>query len=34
MKIIINNSSVQPIYEQIVNQIKAMITDGTLKIDT
>ena len=34
LKIIINNSSVQPIYEQIVNQIKAMITDGTLKIDT
>lgn len=31
MKIIINHSSMQPIYEQIVDQIKAMIIDGTLK---
>lgn len=31
MKIIINHSSMQPIYEQITDQIKAMIIDGTLK---
>ena len=31
MNIIINNSSMQPIYEQIVNQIKASIMKGTLK---
>lgn len=31
MNLIINNSSMQPIYEQIVSQIKAMILDGTLK---
>ncbi len=31
MKIIINNSSMQPIYEQIVAQIKAMIMKGELK---
>ena len=31
MKIIINDSSMQPIYEQITDQIKAMIIDGTLK---
>lgn len=31
MNIIINHSSMQPIYEQIVAQIKAMIMDGTLK---
>ena len=31
MNIIINHTSMQPIYEQIVAQIKAMIIDGTLK---
>ena len=31
MKIIINHSSMQPIYEQITDQIKAMTIDGTLK---
>ena len=31
MKIIINHSSMQPIYEQVVDQIKALIIDGTLK---
>lgn len=31
MKIIINNSSMQPIYEQIVAQIKQMIMQGLLK---
>ena len=31
MQIIINNSSMQPIYEQIVNQIKATIMQGTIK---
>ena len=31
MKIIINNSSMQPIYEQIVAQIKQMIMQGQLK---
>lgn len=31
MQIIINNSSMQPIYEQIVNQIKAIIMNGKLK---
>lgn len=30
MNIIINNSSMQPIYEQIVEQIKALILNGTL----
>lgn len=30
MKIIINHSSMRPIYEQITDQIKAMIIDGTL----
>lgn len=30
MNIIINNSSMQPIYEQIVSQIKAMIVKGEL----
>lgn len=30
MKIIISNSSSQPIYEQIVNQIKEMIMNGEL----
>lgn len=33
MKLIINNSSIQPIYEQIVTQIRAMIMKGTLKED-
>ena len=31
MKIIINNSSMQPIYEQAVVQIKGLIMDGQLK---
>lgn len=31
MKIIINNSSMVPIYEQIVEQIKAQILSGELK---
>lgn len=31
MQIIINNSSMQPIYEQIVNQIKAAIMQGNIK---
>lgn len=31
MQIIINNSSMQPIYEQIVNQMKANIMNGKLK---
>ena len=31
MKIIINNSSMVPIYEQIMDQIKAQITTGGLK---
>ena len=31
MQIIINNSSMQPIYEQIVNQIKAAIIQGKIK---
>ena len=31
MKIIINNSSMQPIYEQIVTQIKSAIMCGELK---
>ena len=34
MKLIINNSSMQPIYEQIVSQIKAEIMKGALKEDT
>ncbi len=33
MNILINNSSMQPIYEQIVGQIKAAIMQGTLKED-
>lgn len=33
MKIILNNSSMTPIYEQIVDQIKAMILGGQLKED-
>ena len=31
MQIIINNTSMQPIYEQIVNQIKAAIIQGNIK---
>ena len=31
MQIIINKSSMQPIYEQIVNQIKSLIIKGKLK---
>ena len=31
MQIIINNSSMQPIYEQIVNQMKSNIVNGRLK---
>lgn len=31
MKIIINNSSMQPIYEQLVEQIKALIVNGQLR---
>ena len=31
MKIIINNSSMVPIYEQIMEQIKAQIISGELK---
>ena len=34
MHIIINNSSMQPIYEQIVGQIKSMILKGSLKEET
>ena len=33
MKIIINNSSMMPIYEQVVEQIKTMIVRGDLKKD-
>lgn len=33
MNLIINNSSMQPIYEQIVGQIKEQILNGTLKQD-
>ena len=31
MNLIINNSSMQPIYEQIVSQVKAKIMNGELK---
>lgn len=31
MNIILSNSSEEPIYQQIVNQIKAQVMDGTLK---
>ena len=34
MNIIINNSSMQPIYEQIVGQIKEQIMSGALKQET
>ena len=33
MNLIINNSSMQPIYEQIVGQIKELILNGTLRKD-
>lgn len=33
MKIIINHSSMQPIYEQIVDQIKSQIMHGTLQAE-
>lgn len=33
MNLIINNSSMQPIYEQIVGQIKELIMNGTLMQD-
>ena len=31
MRIIINNASQQPIYEQIVDQVKSLIIDGELQ---
>jgi len=31
MRLIINNSSMIPIYEQIVSQVKAAIVDGSIK---
>ena len=31
MKILINNSSMQPIYERITDQVKSMIVSGELK---
>ncbi len=34
MKLIINNSSMQPLYEQIVEQIKGKIMRGELQADT
>lgn len=34
MNLIINNSSMQPIYEQIVGQVKELIMNGTLVQDT
>lgn len=34
MKILLNNSSMVPIYEQLVDQIKNEIIDGTLAADT
>lgn len=34
MRIIISNSSMEPIYEQIIGQIKAMIMDGRLQEET
>lgn len=33
MNLIINNSSMQPIYEQIVGQVKELIMNGILKQD-
>ena len=34
MNLIISNSSMEPIYEQIIGQIKGMIIDGKLKEET
>lgn len=34
MKIIISNSSMEPIYEQIIGQVKGMIMDGSLQQGT
>ena len=34
MKLIINHSSMQPIYEQIVDQVKGKIMQGELQADT
>ena len=34
MNIIISNSSIEPIYEQIIGQIKGMIIDGVLLEET
>lgn len=34
MKLIINHSSMQPIYEQIMEQIKSKVMHGELKEDT
>jgi Predicted transcriptional regulators len=34
MEIIINNSSMEPIYEQITGQIKAQIVNGSLREET
>lgn len=34
MNIIISNSSMEPIYEQITGQIKSMIIDGSLREET
>ncbi len=34
MNLIISNSSMEPIYEQIIRQIKSMIIDGKLKEGT
>ena len=34
MNIIINNSSMKPIYEQIVDQIRSMIVEGSLEENT
>lgn len=34
MQIIISNSSMEPIYEQIVGQVKSMIIDGRLQAES
>ena len=34
MQVIVNHSSMQPIYEQIVEQVKGQILKGILKTDT
>ena len=34
MRIILNNASMQPIYEQIVEQIKLQVVDGSLVEET